>query len=187
LDPVTSPNELQVNHGDISFTLRNPGRDIPRTLSMLEQLLKFVPPEATAAPPSDTPGNRESDVPEEQSCASATADEKAVATVEAIAPPTPKHDVHQFLEECCEFIYQGFISTADLRTAYGAWCRARGETPYMLGRRALIAAVLEAGGRSNRSRRVNGRQVRTVDGVRLKSSVGPLQLSIVPAEGLARA
>lgn len=185
-DPVTSPNALELNQGDLSLTLLRPGADVQRTLNIVEQFLKFAPSEATTPSP-DTVGNRESDGREEKSRAGATADEKAAVAVEPIAAPAPKHDVREFLAECCDFVYQAYVPIADFTAAYRAWCRAGGETPRRQGERALLAAALEAGGRCNRSRRINGKQRRTVDGLRLKSSAGQLQLSIVPAEGLALA
>lgn len=96
---------------------------------------------------------------------------------EAIAPQM--HGGREFLAEHCEFAYQAFVPQAELLEAYRAWRRGLGETPDRSGERDLIAAVIAAGGRRSRSRRINGKQQRTLDGLCLKSSA-VRQIQLVP-------
>jgi hypothetical protein len=172
---------------------------------MLAQVLKFVPPEATApkaVPTIPAPMGSLGEIGCDNAdfAASAGAAEQMTlpcATEELIASDhtagsdrTSYSKVADFLAECCTFAPKAWLPVADLFASYRSWSKARGQK--IVSSKVFADAILAAGCRNSRSRRVAGRQTRTAEGLRLKSAtsspqLSPGQLSIVPAEGLARA
>lgn len=71
----------------------------------------------------------------------------------------------EFLDEATTPAPEGSICTADLHRVYSSWLRGRGEAPT---RQATLTSLLGARGYKTGRTRVNGRQVRTVLGLRFR-------------------
>jgi hypothetical protein len=81
--------------------------------------------------------------------------------------PEPEAAVLQFLAEACESAHCYWMPARELNAVYRQWCAARQLVPVSL---RVFGAVLRSGKfRRGRSRRLNGRQIRSWEGLRLRS------------------
>jgi P4 family phage/plasmid primase-like protien len=79
-----------------------------------------------------------------------------------------EHDdpIKEFLEDCCDIAEEYFCRCSDLGSAYEWWCKTNREK-YPLGREAFGERVLSKGFKTSRSRRIDGKQARTWEGIQL--------------------
>ena len=75
-------------------------------------------------------------------------------------------DVEEFLRERCDLRFQFWAPLREVLVAYEGWCRARNS--YGVGRELFHQVLLGRGIRKGRGRRINGRQVRSLEGLCLK-------------------
>lgn len=86
------------------------------------------------------------------------------------------HDdpLKDFLEDCCEVEGEAWVLSSRLAAAYAWWCKEEHEK-WPLGRTAFLERIHAKGFVSSRSRRSSeGKQMRTIEGLRVKEDVGRL-------------
>jgi hypothetical protein len=83
----------------------------------------------------------------------------------------PQHAIADFLASSCDLTFQAWSPARIIWGAYRNWCESHGTRPKPACE--FNAALRDAKCRQGRSRRIEGRQVRTWEGVRLRLSVPP--------------
>ena len=83
-----------------------------------------------------------------------------------------EHDdpLKEFLEDCCEIGDDLFVRASDLAAGYEWWAKQNRER-YPLGREGFNERIQSKGFTQSRSRRIDGRQARTWEGIELKPDV----------------
>jgi P4 family phage/plasmid primase-like protien len=83
-----------------------------------------------------------------------------------------EHDdpLKEFIDDCCELGPGAYVRAQDLAAGYELWAKQNRER-YPLGREAFNERLLAKGFKQSRSRRVEGKQLRTWEGIELRSDV----------------
>jgi P4 family phage/plasmid primase-like protien len=83
-----------------------------------------------------------------------------------------EHDdpLKEFLDDCCEKGDELFIRASDLAAGYDHWAKQARER-YPLGREAFNERLQAKGFKQSRSRRIDGKQTRTWEGIELRAEI----------------
>lgn len=90
-----------------------------------------------------------------------------------------EHDdpLKEFFEDCCELDKEYWVRSSELRTTYEWWCKRNSET-FPLGRNAFNDRIDAKGFKRSRSRFTSdGKQMRTVEGLRVRDDIAKLVLA----------